>query len=88
MLNIVLVVPDNLPPSVAKAEGDLEEMAKFFEDWDPLLTKTLSYVKKVDKWRFMYLELDEPWTSKQGTFAMAGDSCHPILPYMAQGANS
>ena len=88
MLNVVLLVRDNLPPDIAKAEGDLEEMVKLFEGWDPLLRKLLSHVKKVDKWRLMYLELDEPWTSKQGTFTMAGDSCHPMLPYMAQGANS
>lgn len=88
MLNVVLLVPDDLPPAVVKAEGDLDEMAKLFEGWDPLLMKVLSHVKKVDKWRLMYLQLDESWTSKQGTFAMAGDSCHPILPYMAQGANS
>lgn len=30
----------------------------------------------------------ESWTNEEGTFAMAGDSCHPILPYMSQGANS
>lgn len=88
MLNIVLLVPDDLPQDTAKAEGDLGEMTKLFEGWDPLLTKFLSHVKKVDKWRLMYLQLDEPWSSKQGTFVMAGDSCHPILPYMAQGANS
>lgn len=88
MLNVVLLVRDDLPPDVAKAEGDLEEMAKLFEGWDPLLKRLLSHVQKVDKWRLMYLQLDEPWTSEQGTFTMAGDSCHPILPYMAQGANS
>lgn len=88
MLNVVLLVRDDLPPNVAKAQGDLEEMARLFEGWDPLLTKVLSHVKKVDKWRLMYLQVDEPWTSQQGTFTMAGDSCHPILPYMAQGANS
>ena len=88
MLNVVLLVRDNLPPDVAKAEGDLEEMEKLFQGWDPMLTKLLSRVKKVDKWRLMYLQLDEPWTSEQGIFTMAGDSCHPILPYMAQGANS
>ena len=49
MLNVVLLVPDDLPPDVAKAEGDLEEMAKLFEGWDPLLTKLLLHVKKVDK---------------------------------------
>lgn len=88
VLNIVLLVPDDLPQDVAKAKGDLGEMAKLFEGWDPLLTQILSYVQKVDKWRLMCLELNERWTSRQGTFIMAGDSCHPILPYMAQGANT
>ncbi len=88
MLNIVLLVPDDLPHDVPKAEGDIGEMAKLFEGWDPLLKRCLSHVKKVDKWRLMYLQVDEPWSSKQGSFVMAGDSCHPILPYMAQGANS
>ena len=87
MLNIVLLVPDNLPPNVVKEEGSLQEMAKLFEGWDPLLARFLSRVKKVDKWRLMYLQFDGPWSSKQGTFVMAGDCCHPILPYMAQGAN-
>ncbi|KAL8960910.1 MAG: hypothetical protein Q9193_002463, partial [Seirophora villosa] len=68
MLNIVLLVPDDLPQDVSKARGNLEEMAKLFEGWDPLLTKFLSYVRKVDKWRLMYLHNDERWTSKQGTF--------------------
>ncbi|MCJ1475949.1 hypothetical protein MMC13_004613 [Lambiella insularis] len=79
---------DDLPHDIAKAEGDLGEMAKLFEGWDPLLIKFLSHVKKVDKWRLMYLQLDEPWRSKHGEFIMAGNACHPMLPYMAQGANS
>ena len=88
MLNVVLLVPDNLPRCVAKAEGDLVEMVELFEGWDPLLHKILSRVERVDRWRLMSLHIDEPWRSEQGTFIMAGDSCHPILPYMAQGANS
>ena len=87
MLNIVLLVPDDLPPDVAKAQGDLEEMAELFKGWDPILTRFLSHVEEVDKWRLSYLQLDEPWSSKEGWFVMAGDACHPLLPYMAQGAN-
>ena len=88
MMNIVLLVPDDLPPDVSKAEGSLRELTKLFEGWDPLLTRLLANVEKVDKWRLMYLRLDERWSSREGTFVMAGDSCHPILPYMAQGANA
>ena len=84
MFNVVLLVSDDLPHNVAKVKGDLEGMVKLFEGWDPLLKKLLSRVKKVHKWRLMYLHFDEPWSSKQGTLVMAGDSCHSILPYMAQ----
>jgi len=35
MLNIVLLVPDNLPEAVAKAPGDIEEMHEIFKNWDP-----------------------------------------------------
>ncbi|KEY79094.1 monooxygenase [Aspergillus fumigatus] len=53
MFNIVLLVPDNLPPGVSRQSGSVEEMRKLFEGWDPV-----------------------------------GDACHPMLPYLAQGANS
>ncbi|KAL8923537.1 MAG: hypothetical protein Q9172_003073 [Xanthocarpia lactea] len=87
MLNIVLLVRDDLPQDIDRATANLGEMVKLFEGWDPLLTKLLPFVKNVDKWRLMYLRIDERWTSEQGTFLMAGDSCHSMLPYMAQGAN-
>jgi salicylate hydroxylase len=35
MLNLVLLVPDNLPDGVAKASGDIGEMHEIFKDWDP-----------------------------------------------------
>ncbi|KAJ8117400.1 hypothetical protein OPT61_g1401 [Boeremia exigua] len=28
------------------------------------------------------------WTNQSGRFVVAGDCAHPMLPYMAQGANS
>ncbi len=36
LLNIVLLVPDDLPEDVAKARGDLDEMRRMFQDWDPM----------------------------------------------------
>jgi salicylate hydroxylase len=32
----VLLVPDDLPEEVARVEGNLEEMKKLFEGWDPV----------------------------------------------------
>jgi salicylate hydroxylase len=88
VLNLVLLCPDNLPESVVKAEGDTEEMKKLFEGWDPLLQKLLGQVQNVHKWKLMWLEGLPEWANTSGTFFMAGDCCHPMLPYLAQGANS
>jgi salicylate hydroxylase len=48
--NIVLLCPDNLPPSVTKTEGDLNEMKSLFQGWDPILRKFLDQVRGVAKW--------------------------------------
>jgi salicylate hydroxylase len=34
--NIVLLVPDDLPESVARMEGSIDEMRSLFEGWDPV----------------------------------------------------
>ncbi|RDW88554.1 hypothetical protein BP6252_00586 [Coleophoma cylindrospora] len=86
--NIVLLCPDNLPPDVSKTEGDLEEMRALFDGWDPVLRKFLNQVKSVAKWKLMWVDTLPEWANKEGTFLMAGDCCHPMLPYLAQGANS
>jgi salicylate hydroxylase len=86
--NIVLLCPDNLPEGVSKTAGDVEEMRALFEGWDPVLRKFLAQVKDVAKWKLMWLDTLPEWANKRGTFVMIGDCCHPMLPYLAQGANS
>lgn len=88
LFNIVLLCPDDLPEGTAKSTGDLEEMKKLFIGWDPVLQKFLDQVKEVAKWRLMWVDTLPEWANKEGTFMMAGDCCHPMLPYLAQGANS
>lgn len=86
--NLVFLCPDDLPEEVVKSEGNLEEMRDKFKGWDPLVGKFLRQVKGVHKWKLMWLDALDEWANKQGTFFMAGDCCHPMLPYLAQGANS
>ncbi|KAL1304683.1 hypothetical protein AAFC00_003638 [Neodothiora populina] len=86
--NIVLLVPDNLPEGVAKQTGELSEMRELFTTWDPILNRFLDNVKSVDKWKLMHRPELESWVSKQSNFVFLGDACHPMLPYLAQGANS
>ncbi|KAI0904445.1 FAD binding domain protein [Ustulina deusta] len=86
--NLVLLRPDDLPVDISRAAADVEEMRKLFQHWDPTLTKLLDCVNKVDKWRLMHLSPLTNWSHAEGKFVMVGDACHPMLPYLAQGANS
>ncbi|OAL54678.1 FAD/NAD(P)-binding domain-containing protein [Pyrenochaeta sp. DS3sAY3a] len=88
LINIVLLVPDTLPEGVARAAGDLDEMLEIFRDWDPRLRSLLSMVPKVDKWKLMHLNELQYWSNPEATIAFLGDACHPMLPYLAQGAGS
>lgn len=88
MYNVVLLVPDDLEEGVARTQGDIEEMKKLFEGWDPVLTQFLGCVDRVDKWKLMHREEMQSWINPQNNLVLIGDSCHPMLPYLAQGANS
>lgn len=52
------------------------------------LTQLLESVDRVDKWKLMHREEMESWINPQSNLVLIGDSCHPMLPYLAQGANS
>lgn len=52
------------------------------------LTQLLSCVSKVDKWKLMHRPELDSWVNPQSNLVLIGDSCHPMLPYLAQGANS
>ncbi|PVH91983.1 FAD binding domain-containing protein [Periconia macrospinosa] len=88
MLNLVLLVPDDLDEGVAKVEGNLEEMRALFQGWDPVLTSLLTHVPTVSKWKLMHRSPLPSWTHPSSRLVLIGDACHPMLPYLAQGANS
>ena len=88
MFNLVLLCPDDLPPNVSRQTGSTEEMRALFKGWDPIMTRFLDHVSEVDKWKLMYSTELETWINKQRTLLLIGDSVHPMLPYLAQGANS
>ncbi|KAK4947785.1 hypothetical protein LTR10_013293 [Elasticomyces elasticus] len=88
MYNIVLLCPDDLPKDVSRSKGSVGEMRALFSGWDPILTRFLEQVDQVDKWKLMHREELETWTNAEKDFVLIGDSCHPMLPYLAQGANS
>ncbi|KAI3335799.1 hypothetical protein F4824DRAFT_144826 [Ustulina deusta] len=88
MYNIVLLVPDDLPEGVRRQPGSVEEMRALFGGWDPILNRFLELVKSVHKWKLMHRRELHSWVSDKSNCVFVGDSCHPMLPYLAQGANS
>ncbi|TDZ10328.1 FAD-dependent monooxygenase OpS4 [Colletotrichum sidae] len=88
MYNLVLLTPDDLPKGVSRQAGSVEEMRARFREWDPILLKFLGAVDSVEKWKLMHREELASWVNDKSNFAFVGDACHPMLPYLAQGANS
>ncbi|KAJ5155978.1 hypothetical protein N7492_008781 [Penicillium capsulatum] len=88
MYNIVLLVPDNLPAGISRQSGSVEEVRELFTGWDPILNRFLGYVTNVDKWKLMHHGEMKKWVNDASNLVFIGDSCHPMLPYLAQGANS
>jgi salicylate hydroxylase len=88
MYNIVLLCPDTLPKNLSRQSGSVDEMKQLFTQWDPILLRFLGLVKTVDKWRLMHHAEMEHWVNEASNLVFVGDACHPMLPYLAQGANS
>ncbi|RSM15775.1 hypothetical protein CDV31_004876 [Fusarium ambrosium] len=86
--NIVLLVPDDLPQGVSRQAGSVKEMRELFMNWDPTLNRFLDLVDGVEKWKLMHRSELPSWVNDEGNFVFVGDACHPMLPYLAQGANS
>ncbi|KXH43075.1 hypothetical protein CSIM01_01829 [Colletotrichum simmondsii] len=82
--NLVLIRPDNMQPGEKRVQGDIEEMRESYRGWDETLTKLISLIPRVQKWKLCTHPELKTWT--KGCFALLGDSCHPSLPYQAQGA--
>ncbi|RJE21241.1 FAD binding domain protein [Aspergillus sclerotialis] len=82
--NLVLLCPDDLPPDVPAAEGNVQEMRALFQGWDHRLTALIEKVSSVLKWKICHMKELDTWCKNRT--ALLGDACHPTLPYQAQGA--
>lgn len=65
-------------------EGNVEELKQGFSGWHPEVTELLSAVNNAFLWALN--GRDELPTWHQGRVVLLGDACHPMLPFMAQGA--
>jgi salicylate hydroxylase len=63
--------------------ADIDEVRAAFRDWDPSLHALFDGARDVHKWAL--LDHSVPGTWSRGRVALLGDSCHAMLPYLAQG---
>jgi salicylate hydroxylase len=64
--------------------GDVEQLRAHFDGWDPQLRAIVDYVKETFIWGLFDRAPLPRWSV--GRVTLLGDACHPMLPFMAQGA--
>jgi 6-hydroxynicotinate 3-monooxygenase len=66
------------------AKGDVGELRASFEGFDRQVGHVLDACPDVHKWAIMDRDSLPRWG--EGNITLLGDACHPMTPYMAQGA--
>jgi salicylate hydroxylase/6-hydroxynicotinate 3-monooxygenase len=75
---------DWITPESWSAKGDVEELRAAYEGFHPEVRNVLDSCPECHKWAILEREPLPAWSS--GRVALLGDACHPMTPYMAQGA--
>lgn len=66
------------------AEGDVKVVRQAFEDFHPTVRRVLDACPTVHRRPLVDRQPLDRWV--EGSVALLGDACHPMTPYMAQGA--
>ena len=64
--------------------GSISDALGNYEGWHPQIATILTAVDETFKWALFDRNPLPQWT--RGRVALLGDACHPMLPFMAQGA--
>ena len=70
-----------------RSQAGNEELVERFKNWCPPVRKLCGLTGTYLKWKLA--DFPEPlrqWVHPNGKAALLGDACHPMMPYMAQGA--
>ncbi len=68
------------------ARGRLDDALADFADWAPTIRSLVAAVGDTPIFRWALYDRDPLPGWVDGRVALLGDACHPMLPYMAQGA--
>jgi 2-polyprenyl-6-methoxyphenol hydroxylase-like FAD-dependent oxidoreductase len=73
-----------MTPESWSMKGDLTELREAFAGFHPEVQGVLAACPEVHKWAILIRDPLPTWS--QGRVVLLGDACHPMTPYMAQGA--
>jgi salicylate hydroxylase/6-hydroxynicotinate 3-monooxygenase len=65
-------------------KGDVAALRAAYEGFHPQVQAVLRACPEVHKWALVDRDPLQRWTD--GCVSLLGDACHPMMPYMAQGA--
>ncbi len=68
------------------AKGDLATLRAAYDTFHPQVRAILAACPDVHKWALVERDPLPKWVD--GNVALLGDACHPMTPYMAQGAST
>ena len=71
---------------VWKSARSNDELVKRFADWCPQVRKLCGMTGEYLKWKLADFDMLDHWVAESGKVCLLGDACHPMMPYMAQGA--
>jgi salicylate hydroxylase/6-hydroxynicotinate 3-monooxygenase len=66
--------------------GDMAALRHAYRDFHPTVRAVLDAAPAAHKWALVVRDPLPRWTD--GQIALLGDACHPMTPYMAQGAGT
>ncbi len=85
LINYVAVVEtNNWSEESWTAPGDKKELTALFHGWHASIPQLIEASDDCFKWALYEREPLIDWTHQRAT--LLGDACHPMLPYLAQGA--
>lgn len=68
-----------------QAEGELADVREPYRDWNEELLAVIDAAGSVTRWGLFDRDPIDKWSTAHTT--LVGDSAHPALPFMGQGAN-
>ncbi|KAJ7062127.1 salicylate hydroxylase [Mycena amicta] len=69
-----------------RSEAEGAPLVGRFKDWCPQVRKLCALTGTYLKWKLADFTALERWVHPSGKAMLLGDACHPMMPYMAQGA--